>query len=112
MNISKDVFNIVIKKCNQNAVDYVKNREYSYIYISIGNNVGYYGDCPTELRKFIIENRDTVCNMDEKYMYISIGANRFYTNDIQTVKEIIKKNDDKLYEDEKFIEPSFDDIEI
>ena len=45
-------------------------------------------------------------------MYISIGANRFYTNDIQTVKEIIKKNDDKLYEDEKFIEPSFDDIEI
>lgn len=112
MNISKDVFNIVTKMCNQSTVDYIKNREYSYIYISIGNDVGYYGDCPTELRKFIIENRDTVCNMDEEYMYISIGVSRFYTNDIQTVKDIIKKNDDKLYKEEKFLDHSFDDIEI
>ena len=28
------------------------------------------------------------------------------------VKEIIKKNDDKLYKEEKFLAPSFDDIEI
>lgn len=112
MNISKDVFNIVTKICNKNAVDYVKNREYSYIYISIGNDVEYYGDCPEELRKFIIENKDTICNMDEKYIYISVGANRFYTNDIQTVKEIVRKNDDKLYEDKNFLEPSSKDIEI
>ena len=50
--------------------------------------------------------------MDEKYIYISVGANRFYTNDIQTVKEIVRKNDDKLYEDKNFLEPSSKDIEI
>lgn len=110
INISKDVFTIVTKTSNQNAANYIRKRENSYIYISIEDDIEYYGNCPNELRDFIIGNSNKTCKFEEKYICIKIEENRYYTNDIEKVKKIINRNTQKIYDYEEY--PTSSNIEI
>lgn len=115
INISKDVFTIVTKTSNQNAAEYINKRDYSYIYICIEDDIDYYGNCPKELRNFIVANKDKVCDLNEKYICIRIGEKRFFTNDIEKVKDIIKNSqvDYEEYDDyENYPYTSSYEIEI
>lgn len=91
---SEEIFNIVTAAENRNTAEFVRKREYYDFYLSLNTNrdFRYYGDCPEEIKAFIIANKDKACNMNEEYIVILIDGNKFFTNDVENVINIVKNS--------------------
>ena len=111
ITINKEVFEIITKAENESAVERVESYDQAYIYFyveksDINNSdtdnfdVSYYGNCPQEIRKFILEN-NKVCDMDKDYVVLHLASECFYTNEIEAVKSIMKNlgKTSEYYED-------------
>ncbi len=111
ITISKEVFEIITKAENESAVERIESYDQAYIYFyveksDINNSdtdnfdVSYYGNCPQEIRKFILEN-NKVCDMDKDYVVLHLAGECFYTNEIEAVESIMKNlgKTSEYYED-------------
>lgn len=88
INLSKDVFNIITKIENKNAVDAIEKHKYFDIEISIDEKA-YYGEPSEKLISFMKKNVNKSCNIDEKYICIIFSGYKFYTNVTEELAEII-----------------------
>lgn len=90
ITISKDVFEIITKSENQSVAKLVESNYEDYIYFYVDDlEISYHGDCPKEIKKFILENNNA-CDIDKNYIILHIAGECFYTNEIEKVKYIIE----------------------
>lgn len=105
---SEEIFNIVVSAENSNAAEFIRKRESHDLYLNLYNikDFRYYGDCPEELKAYILKNKDVDCNMNKEYVVLRIDNVRFFTNDIENVINIIKNS--KEYK--KFANQDLEDV--
>ncbi len=96
INVNEDVFNVITSLENNNTAEYIRkrgNNNYIYLRINISNDFNYYGECPKELKTYILSNKDKICDMNKEYSILEIAGNNYFTNDIENVANIIKNSD-------------------
>lgn len=125
IKISEEIFDIVTKAYNKEAIKSLERRLNRGDYIGL-NVIGaeklkpympedyneymsYYGEVPEEIIDYILKNKDKECNIEE-YLCMNIAGERFYTSDLKEIANILKnyyKDTDeyKYYKDAELHEP-------
>lgn len=94
---TSEIFELITKAENRSTAEFTRKRRNLEIYLHIDMNNAqkefyYYGDCPTNVKDYVINHKEDICNKDAEYITLVLDGNKFYTNDVDTIFKLIKES--------------------